>query len=115
MYVFVFLCLWILTFGHIMDVCWVLEDLGQALQQHGCLVVAVSYVLRLLEHLIQRCRLHLRERQRDRETERETETERQRDMYIMKGFQTNVLKHMKDVKEMVCRLSSRLTISTAWL
>lgn len=44
-----------LTFNDVLDVCRVLQDLGQAVQQHGSLAVAVSYVLRLFEHLVQSC------------------------------------------------------------
>lgn len=48
-----------LTLGHVLDVGRVLQDLGEALQQHGRLVVPVGDVLRQLEHLVQRRRLHL--------------------------------------------------------
>lgn len=48
-----------LTFHHVFDVCGVLEDLGQAVQEHGGLAVAIGYVLRLLEHLIESCWLNL--------------------------------------------------------
>ena len=48
-----------LTLGHVLHVGRVVENLGEPLQQHGRLVVAVGDVLRLLEHLIQRRRLDL--------------------------------------------------------
>ena len=44
-----------LTFDHVLNVSGVLQDLRQAVQQHGGLAVAVGYILRLLEHLIQSC------------------------------------------------------------
>ena len=52
-----------LTLSNVLHVRGVVEDLGEAFQQHGRLVVAVGNVLRLLEHLIQRRRLHLQRNQ----------------------------------------------------
>lgn len=48
-----------LTFQDVFSVSGVLQDLGEAIQQHGSLAVAVRYVLRLFKHLIQGCRLNL--------------------------------------------------------
>lgn len=49
----------VLTFEHVLSVSRILQDLGEAIQQHGSLTVAVRYVLRLFKHLIQSCRLNL--------------------------------------------------------
>lgn len=50
----------LLTFDHILNICGVLQDLGQAVEQHGGLAVAVGDIFGLLEHLIQSCRLDLK-------------------------------------------------------
>lgn len=50
----------LLTFDHVLNVRGVLQDLGQAVEQHGGLAVAVGDVFGLLEHLIQSCRLDLK-------------------------------------------------------
>lgn len=53
-------CLSALTFDHVLNVSGVLQYLGQAIQQHGSLAVAVGDVFSLLEHLIQSRRLDLK-------------------------------------------------------
>lgn len=53
----------LLTFDHVLNICGVLQDLGQAIQQHWGLAVAIGDIFCLLEHLIQSCWLHLKHRE----------------------------------------------------